>query len=608
MKNDKIGIGLNQELRNVRISEELKERIIAEAVVARNAEKRQKIRLAPLAAAAVFIMICGLTLGMISLKAERVERRSTVMNEGSGQGLNGSQVLSSGNGEWVWVSDSDKLYHVQNPCGSANDMTRVRLEQAWEQNRGPCAQCMPGSENAFTDGLMYAEGVPEENVENVENVVWATEGGVFYHIDEHCSGMRNASAMTIERAENIGKTVCPNCIGGFENGGFASAEEALLTFTPAPVEQTPEPKIVGGVDLVWTTGGGRFYHCDEHCSGMEGAVQKTFAEVVAAKLNACPVCYVLPAETIAAVSGQEEAWITEGGKYYHCDEHCSGMQNAKLWPVDKMTEGEEKCPVCYPELDAACTPVPGRQETDKAYFATEGGEYFHATSDCSGMQNAALFSASELSEKEKKPCPVCLVLGEEAWAEYIADASIFMELSSDGENLTLVSIPELKLEWIDYSQSKPVDLEQAEVADALENIAAECMDERELARMKALLEKGEIMGFRAVRYNFFFADDALDDSADAYDDAYTDSRYYSLSVPLKGKHMEVASVGVVATEIACLFHTDGSVDVLTGRVGMVEESRMQTDAGWEIRFSQERAGSVFPAVITDLSVAQMEAG
>jgi len=303
-----------------------------------------------------------------------------------------------------------------------------------------------------------------------------------------------------------------------------------------------------------------------------------------------------------------EAWATKGGAYYHCEEHCSGMQGAILWKIDPSETDKQKCPVCYPAMEAVCTPVPEQQESVKAYFATEAGAYFHVVSDCSGMENAKLFSASELDGMGKKPCPVCLALGEDNWAEYIADTSIFMELSSDGEIMTLVSIPEPKLEWIDYGMGSPVDLEQAEAADVLDTIAAECMDKRELAEMKELLEAGKIMGFRAVRYNFFFEDDTLNDFEGTYDDAYTDSRYYSLSVPLSGNHPETVNVVVVATEIACLFYPDGSVDVLTGRIGMVEVSRTQTDAGWEIGFSQERVDSVFPEVITGLPVVQMEAG
>lgn len=466
---------LNRELKNVKVSCELKGCILSAAAEERFPEKQKRMRLAPLAAAAAIIVICGLTLGMISLRTEKVDRRSN--------------VLASGSGEWVWVSDSDNLYHSKSPCGTMSGAVRVRLELAKKDGRTPCGDCVVGTKytpipevNAetmteivwvlglsdcyhrdehcsgmegaeamafeeaiamdmvacptcaeaglLTDGpvAQYVTGqemlytpVPGEGVvgwsiseqagaNDVEYLVWATKNGVYYHCEEHCSGMRNASAMTAEAAEGMGKTACPTCVGKWESVDV----QPLTSPTPVPVEVTPEPtpKVISGGDVVWSTERGRFYHCDEHCSGMEGAQQMTFAEVINAGKSPCPVCFglntaeVTPEPTPMPTAEVEArlVWATEKGTYYHLEEHCCGMQGAQRRSLEEvMAMGKGECPVCF----GTYTPVPADVQTDIVdVWATKEGKYYHTDRTCSGMQGADKWTL-ELAQEYMLPCPVC---------------------------------------------------------------------------------------------------------------------------------------------------------------------------------------------------------
>ncbi len=47
-----------------------------------------------------------------------------------------------------------------------------------------------------------------------EITVWATEGGTYYHLEEHCSGMYSAVQWDISKAVEDGKKPCPVCAGG----------------------------------------------------------------------------------------------------------------------------------------------------------------------------------------------------------------------------------------------------------------------------------------------------------------------------------------------------------------------------------------------------------
>ena len=44
-------------------------------------------------------------------------------------------------------------------------------------------------------------------------MVYYTPGGVYYHLVEDCSGMRNASAHSISSANADRKKPCPTCFG-----------------------------------------------------------------------------------------------------------------------------------------------------------------------------------------------------------------------------------------------------------------------------------------------------------------------------------------------------------------------------------------------------------
>ena len=66
---------------------------------------------------------------------------------------------------------------------------------------------------------------------------YATSEGNYYHLDNQCSGMQNASPMTDEGALLSGKPPCPLCIAG----------------------------------SVYATEQGKYYHLDSHCQGMQNA-------------------------------------------------------------------------------------------------------------------------------------------------------------------------------------------------------------------------------------------------------------------------------------------------------------------------------------------------
>lgn len=71
-------------------------------------------------------------------------------------------------------------------------------------------------------------------------MVYATQGGTYFHTVSNCSGMSGASQITLLLALQSGKQACPTC---------ASAAGRV----------------------VYCTEGGKYFHTTSNCSGMSGA-------------------------------------------------------------------------------------------------------------------------------------------------------------------------------------------------------------------------------------------------------------------------------------------------------------------------------------------------
>lgn len=185
------------------------------------------------------------------------------------------------------------------------------------------------------------------------------------------------------------------------------------------------PAAIG--ETVWATPNGRFYHLVSDCSGMQNASATTRNEASLAGKQPCPVCIAfvtptpMPEEALSTPESAYRFYGTENGTFFHTDETCSGMQNAR-WLSD--LSGKSPCPVCIPYVtptpmpvevmttpeptevpdvvvcDAPSTPEPAQQ----IWYGTEEDYLFHRIPDCSGLG-----IAPQLDDLTGKlPCPYCV--------------------------------------------------------------------------------------------------------------------------------------------------------------------------------------------------------
>ena len=279
-----------------------------------------------------------------------------------------------------------------------------------------------------------------------EAFVYCTEGGKYYHSQPDCSGMEGATQMTIEKAEAMGKTACPVCIGSVvycTQGGYYYHSEAdcsgMQGASPTTIEKAEvmgkNPCPVCVESWVFCTEGGVCFHKESDCSGMQNANLITIAEARSLGKSPCTDCF-LPAALASTVYARYNA----PGSYYHSVPDCGGQSfDRELTMEQALAEGYGACPDCAwnPLALYESAAVTEASTWDSLVYYTPGGIYYHLIEDCSGMQNASAHSIATANADGKKPCPSCF--GENvSWAQ-LTDGALTV-YSSTGEINTEISI------------------------------------------------------------------------------------------------------------------------------------------------------------------------
>lgn len=513
MKN-KIRYALRRELKSVRVSTDLKNRILAEAMDDRFQERGHKPSLAPLAAMAALVLVVALTVGVLTNRGGRPERRS--------------QVFSDGSQDWVWVCEDDALYHALSDCGGMENPSCMPLQEARNAGRTACRACIPVSRPTV---VPQASAQPEESHTPETNQYREMEN-VFDEGESEITAQPEASEMpTVAPLESAIEAGLPEEMA---DPGENVSENATMEdevddgedfFNP---DMTLSTSISEGEsrddDLVWVRLNGRYYHSEEHCSGMMGATQMTIAETEEQGLEACPSCYpwttsdassnlfwttesggyfhvrqdcsemtnafAVTAED-ALASGRKpcSACMTDGvyatqkGVYYHAAQHCSGMQNADIITLaDALAMGKMRCEICMDTISV---------------YATQNGVFYHCVNTCSGMRGAQTISEAEAVARGQVRCPVCMPMMDELQAQ---EGTLTLRAVQTEGYLMVEAQPACSVNWISATEPIPVDTDSAdfkELTAQLEN----CMTATELEEFSVLLSAGEIRGVQVVRYD-----------------------------------------------------------------------------------------------------------
>ncbi|MBQ6347319.1 MAG: hypothetical protein IJI71_07135 [Clostridia bacterium] len=209
----------------------------------------------------------------------------------------------------VWCSPYNGSFHIKADCSDMGSSAHeVSLKDALLMAKTACQTCCPRA------------GID----------VYCTVDGTYYHMDDECSGMRNASRVTYAEARVTGKKRCPTCIGGEdETEALAETEGAGDAGTQAQAEGY----------YVYATPKGTYYHVNSTCSGMQNAQQVLLSDMLKENRPACPKC---------CPNAESTVFAEKGNPYYHSYATCSGMTHATQGIlVNALVAGLTRCPECW---------------------------------------------------------------------------------------------------------------------------------------------------------------------------------------------------------------------------------------------------------------------
>ena len=350
----------------------------------------------------------------------------------------------------VYAAEGGTYFHSYATCSGMENAKSGTVAQALAYGYKRCPRCWGSTGGGTSGGDASTDNTPSaENATANNTYVYATRNGTYYHTNSTCTGMKNASRITLKTAIDAGKTACPTCASaanrvvystdggkyyhaasscpdsGMRNGERRTLAEALMLGQTACSDcfgksssdtQTPDSGGSGtgssntyktgtsGIK-VYATREGKYYHVKSNCSGMQGASYITLETALNYGKTACPTCISAANRTVYA---------TRSGKYYHYSRDCAGSGAKSGTLGEALAYGFKPCPDC---VSKTSTNTPQQTANFKEgtsgikVYATVNGKYYHAKSNCSGMQGAYHIPLERALNYGKTACPDCLAAG-----------------------------------------------------------------------------------------------------------------------------------------------------------------------------------------------------
>ena len=278
-------------------------------------------------------------------------------------------------GNTVIMTATGLYYHNNAACENIEEgasTSNVTRDVAEQRGKTACPSCYPNQETYY-----------------------ATSGGTYYHATADCSNMSGATVITKDAAAQQGKLPCPVCI----------TKEIKTLSSDGLKFAGPDTKDKSGM-TVYATAGGRYFHVEATCSGMENAMSGSLLNAMLAGKTACPKC---------CSGADNKVWCTERGTYYHNKSDCSGMEGAyQVNLAEALILGKKQCSECWGSSKAGSVAT-GSSSTGTAtssggtvyVYGTKNGKYYHTNSTCSGMSGASRYTLKSMVASGRSACPTC---------------------------------------------------------------------------------------------------------------------------------------------------------------------------------------------------------
>lgn len=478
MKN-RISESLNQELRGVRVSPELRRRILAEARSERHSRRRRRFS-ALSAVAAMLVIALAVVGGLKALRRPAPDRK-----------------FSSGDYTAVWLDEVDRLYHSNRRCVD-RQMTVAAVSEARARGYSACRKCIPVIRTPEPEATLAGTEAPSE----IESESLLSTDAPIAALEPETTQAPIPTAEPTAAPETPVPTEAPTPVP------TAAPETPVPTEAPAPVptaaptdaasvvlptvsvtiepDSTPVPNngsaafesvYADSDDLVYVSGDEsvKVFHLDP--ADVPGnAITMTRAEALMDGYLPCESC------------GANDVlyWMTAGGTNFHTAQNCRNMANAyQVTALDAIAAGKSACKVCIDQ---------------EAVWMTDGGLWYHAAEHCQNMMGAKQVARSVAENDGKSRCPFCFVSPKDSsWLEQISPSihTDFQAFAADGQLMLSITADT----YVSPLYGDPIalsDLDQRLLE--LSSIAGETLPEYVLSDAAQEIAAGNQIGLRALRY------------------------------------------------------------------------------------------------------------
>ena len=470
MKN-RISESLNQELRGVRVSPELRRRILAEARSERHSRRRRRFS-ALSAVAAMLVIALAVVGGLKALRRPAPDRKS-----------------SPGDYTAVWLDEVDRLYHSKRGCVD-RQMTVAAVSEARARGYSACRKCIPVIRTPEPEATLAATEAPSE----IESESLLSTDAPIAALEPEATQAPIPTAEPTAAPETpvptfeptaAPETPVPTEAPTVVPTDAASAVLPTVSVTIEP-DSTPVPNNgSANIESVYADSDDLVYVSDDENSMVfhldpadvpGSAITMTRAEALMNGYLPCESC------------GANDAlyWMTAGGTSFHTAQNCRNMANAyQVTALDAIAAGKSACKVCIDQ---------------EAVWMTDGGLWYHAAEHCQNMMGAKQVARSVAENDGKSRCPFCFVSPEDSsWLEQISPSiyTDFQAFAADGK-LMLSITADTYVSPLYGDPTALSDLDQRLLE--LSSIAGETLPEYVLSDAAQEIASGNQIGLRALRY------------------------------------------------------------------------------------------------------------
>lgn len=470
MKN-RISESLNQELRGVRVSPELRRRILAEARSERHSRRRRRFS-ALSAVAAMLVIALAVVGGLKALRRPAPDRKS-----------------SPGDYTAVWLDEVDRLYHSKRGCVD-RQMTVAAVSEARARGYSACRKCIPVIRTPEPEATLAATEAPSE----IESESLLSTDAPIAALEPEATQAPIPTAEPTAALETPVPTFEPTAAPETPVPTEAptvvptDAASAVLPTVSVTIEPDSTPVPSNGsanIESVYADSDDLVYVSDDENSMVfhldpadvpGSAITMTRAEALMNGYLPCESC------------GANDAlyWMTAGGTSFHTAQNCRNMANAyQVTALDAIAAGKSACKVCIDQ---------------EAVWMTDGGLWYHAAEHCQNMMGAKQVARSVAENDGKSRCPFCFVSPEDSsWLEQISPSiyTDFQAFAADGK-LMLSITADTYVSPLYGDPTALSDLDQRLLE--LSSIAGETLPEYVLSDAAQEIAAGNQIGLRALRY------------------------------------------------------------------------------------------------------------